>query len=154
MAALRDRSSVLASLALVVVLALFALAACGEDDAAGEAPPIQVSMLVQVSEDDARWFRDVEVAHGANAYELTEQVTGGEVEDTWYPAFRTHFVDSLMGVENENPNYWLIYVWNESQDAWEPLPVGADLYSLKDGHIMAWSYTDTSLDTKLLPVMP
>ncbi len=142
-----------ASLALVV-LALFFLAGCGGNDADGEAPPIHVSMLIQVSQDDARWSRDVEVVHGANAYELTEQVTGGDLEGTWYPVYRTHFIDSLVGVANENPRYWLTYVWSESEAMWEPLPVGADLYSLKDGHILAWSYTDTSLDPSPPPVTP
>ena len=97
------------------------------------------------------WFRDFEVLKGANAYELTEQATEGDLESTYYASFFSHFVESIMGVANEGANYWLIYQWNDSAEQWEPLPVGADLFSLKDGHVLAWSYTDTSLEERQLP---
>jgi len=105
---------------------------------------IQVSLLVHVNENDVRWFRDVEVPHGTNGYELTEIVTEGNLESTYYPAFFSHFVESLFGIANQNPHFWLTYLWNEGQQQWEPLPVGADLFSLKNGHFLAWSYTDNS----------
>ena len=112
---------------------------------------IQVSLLIEVSEDDVRWFRDVEVSKGTNAYELTEQVAEGDLESTYYAAFFSHFVESLLGVASEGSNYWLTFLWNGSQAQWEPLPVGADLFSLKDGHVLAWSYTDTSVEPSQLP---
>ena len=112
---------------------------------------IQVSLLVQVSDDDVRWFRDVEIPKDTNAYELTERVTEGDLEATYYAAFFSHFVEALMGVANEGSNYWLTFLWNESQEQWEPFPVGADLFSLKDGHVLAWSYTDTSVEPSQLP---
>ena len=114
-------------------------------------PTIQVSLLIHVSEDDIRWFRDFEVLKGTNAYELTEQATEGELESTYYASFFSHWVESILGVPNESPNYWLIFQWNASAEQWEPLPVGADLFSLKDGHVLAWSYTDTSLDPQPVP---
>ena len=114
-------------------------------------PTINVSMLIHVSEDDMRWFRDFEVLKGTNAYELTEQVTEGDLESTYYASFFSHWVESIMGVPNEAPYYWLIFQWNGSAEQWEPLPVGADLFSLKDGHVLAWSYTDTSLDPQPVP---
>ena len=144
-------------LALVVLLAVFAVSAvvvgCAQDEspATTPVPTIQVSLLIHVSEDDVRWFRYFEVVKGTNAYELTEQATEGELESTHYAAFFSHWVDSIMGVPNEAPNYWLIFQWNGSTDQWEPLPVGADLFSLKDGHVLAWSYTDTSLDPQPVP---
>ena len=119
--------------------------------AATQVSTIQVSLLIQVSEDDARWFRDVEIPKGTNAYELTELVTEGDLESTYYAAFFSHFVEALLGVASEGSNYWLTFLWNESQAQWEPLPVGADLYSLKDGHVLAWSYTDTSVEPSQLP---
>ena len=112
---------------------------------------IQVSLLIEVSEDDVRWFRDVEVPKGTNAYEFTEIVTEGDLESTYYAAFFSHFVESLLGVASEGPNYWLTFLWSDSQAQWEPLPVGADLFSLKDGHVLAWSFTDTSVEPGQLP---
>ena len=77
-------------LALVVLLAIFAVSAvvmgCTQEDSPSATPvpipTIQVSLLIHVSEDDVRWFRDFEVAKGTNAYELTEQATEGELEST------------------------------------------------------------------------
>ena len=98
-----------------------------------------------------RWFRDFEVLKGTNAYELTEQVTEGDLESTYYASFFSHFVESIVGVPIDGSNFWLIFQWNGSAEQWEPLPVGADLFSLKDGHVLAWSYTDTSLDPQPVP---
>ena len=114
-------------------------------------PTIQVSMLIHFSEADVRWFRDVEVAKGTNAYELTAQVTEGEMESSYYASFFAHFVEEIMGVANEGSTYWAIFLWNEPQSQWELLPVGADLFSLKDGHVLAWAYTDSSAEPKQTP---
>jgi hypothetical protein len=112
---------------------------------------IHVSLLIQLSEDDIRWFRDVEIPNDTNAYEIVERVTEGDLEATYYPAFFSHFVEAMLGVANEGTYYWLTFLWNANQEQWEPLPVGADLFSLKDGHVLAWSYTDTSLEPSQLP---
>ena len=140
-----------------IVLASALIGGCGgvqvEVGAATTVPTIQVSLLIHVSEDDVRWFRDFEVLKGANAYELTEQATEGELESTYYASFFSHWVESIMDVPNEAPNYWLIFQWNASSEQWEPLPVGADLFSLKDGHVLAWSYTDTSVEPQPVPAV-
>ena len=114
-------------------------------------PTIQVSLLIHFSESDVRWFRDVEAHNGANAYELTLQVTEGDMKATYYASFYAHFVEEIMGVANEGSTYWAIFLWNASQSQWELLPVGADLFSLKDGHVLAWAYTDSSAEPKQTP---
>ena len=142
-----------------IVLASAVIAGCQEEAAptatqaptATPLPTIQVSMLIHVSEDDVRWFRDFEVLKGTNAYELTEQVTEGNLESTYYASFFSHFVESLVGVPSEGSNFWLIFQWNAPAEQWEPLPVGADLFSLKDGHVLAWAYTDTSIEPQPVP---
>ncbi|MSQ22580.1 MAG: DUF4430 domain-containing protein [Dehalococcoidia bacterium] len=144
------RSVVQALGLLAVVGLLLALVACGTKEKAAVPTTIKISMLIQSSEQDARWFRNVEVAKGTDAYELTEKVTQGGLRSTYYALYRSHFVDSILGVENKNPKFWLTYVWSEPEKKWEPLPVGADLYSLKDGHILAWYYADTT-NEKALP---
>ena len=100
-------------------------------------------MLIEPDPDLPQWFRDVEVPQGYDAYQLTELVTGGDLEATWYPSFRSHLVESIRGVKNEGSRFWLVYLWDESNEEWTLLPVGADWFSLKDGHTLAWSYADT-----------
>ena len=129
---------------ILVALLVAVLAACTQEVAPPAKPPHTVHMLIEPSPDNPQWFRDVEMPQGYDAYQLTELVTEGNLKATWYPAFRSHFVESLIGVENEGSNFWLSYLWNESSNEWEPLPVGADWFSVKDGHTLAWSYADTS----------
>ena len=147
MGALSTRRAILPALALVA-LGLQLLSGCAQGSTSALAPtPVltfQVSLLIQLSTDEARWFKDVEVPKGTNGYGLTELATEGDLEAKWYAEYRTHFVEAILGVKSQDPNYWLIYQWNDSQAKWEPLPVGADLFSLKDGHVLAWAYVDTS----------
>ena len=137
-----------AAWASLLIVSLLVAAACTQASPTPTATPkvetIKVSMLIQSSEKDAQWFRNVEVAKGTDAYELTEKVTQNNLHAPYYAVYRSHFVDAILGVANKNPNFWLIYDWSESEKKWEPLPVGADLYSLKDGHVLAWYYADTT----------
>ncbi|MBI4338897.1 MAG: hypothetical protein HY680_02990 [Chloroflexi bacterium] len=123
-------------------------------EAAAKVETIKVSLLVLAADDDPRWFRDVELPRGTDAWELTEAVAGGQVESQYYPLYRSHFVDSLFGVKGQNPRFWLVFLWSEASSKWEPLPVGADLFSLKDGHVLAWYYADTSKGESLPPITP
>jgi len=146
---------------LPVALVLFAIglvlnAGC-ESGTSTEAPnsttvsTIHVTVLIQLSEDDMRWFRDVEIPNGTNAYEIAERVTEGDLESTYYTAFFSHFVEAMLGVTNEGASYWLTFLWNANQDQWEPLTVGADLFFLEEGHVLAWAYRDTSVGSNQLP---
>jgi len=159
---------------LVVVSLLLALSGCGEKEATPTPTPtatptptptatptptptptetISVSMLIQVEDGDTRWFRDVSVPKGTDAWELTEQVTEGDIKANYFPMYRSHFVDAIFGVEGASPKFWLIYIWSEPESKWESLPVGADLFSLKEGHTLAWYYTDTA-EMSVPPVTP
>ncbi len=153
MMATKSRLSVWGLGLLVVLSTLPVLAGCTESEDASENETISVSMLVQIEDTDTRWFRDVTVPKGTNAWELTEKVTEGDYKANYFSAYRSHFVDAIFGVEGANPKFWLIYVWSEPESKWESLPVGADLYSLKDGHVLAWYYGDTSQITTP-PVTP
>ena len=105
---------------------------------------VQVNLLIAVEDGDDRWYRNFEVPQGTDAYQLTQMVTGGNMEATYYPEYRAHFVESVAGVAGQGSNYWIIWLWSDFNDKWEVLPVGADFFSLKEGHTLAWYYGDTS----------
>lgn len=130
----------------LLAIVLFLLAACAQPVTYTPTPlpTIKASLLAQLSQDDLRWFRDVAVPKGTDAYEFTQLATAGAVKATWYPQYRSHFVEAILGKENQGTYYWLTFLWDEGQKKWEPLPVGADLFSVKDGHVLAWVYSDTS----------
>lgn len=125
---------------LFSILLLVGLVGCGTDQTTPEISTISVSMVIHASAKDTRWFRNVSVPKGTDAFDLTEKVTEGDIQAKYYAAYRSHLVEALLGIKNQTPDYWRIYVWSESQNKWEPIPVGADLYSLKDGHVLAWYY--------------
>jgi hypothetical protein len=137
------------------VVALAALAGCTQSaPPTATLTPVQtytVSMLIESGPNDARWFRDVQVPQGFDAYQVTALVTEGDLEATWYASFRSHFVESILGVKREGDNFWLIFLWDEFEEQWTPLPVGADWFSVKDGHTLAWAYTDTSQEPSAVP---
>jgi hypothetical protein len=137
---------------LLLVLALsVTLVACTSQqvNSAPTATPqpvetVQVNLLIATEDGEDRWYRDFEVPQGTDVYQLTQMVTGGNMEATYYSEYRSHFVESIAGVAGQGSNYWIIWLWSDFNDKWEVLPVGADFFSLKDGHTLAWYYGDTS----------
>ncbi|MBM3940015.1 MAG: hypothetical protein FJ318_03800 [SAR202 cluster bacterium] len=135
--------------AAVLALLALVLAACASLPATP--PVITASVLVEPAPGDARWFDDVQVPAGTDGYQLLVAATGGQVKADWFPQFRSHFVKRILGIEPPGTRFWGAFIWNETTMAWEPLPVGADLFSVKQGHIMAWAVVEYSPDRVALP---
>ena len=103
----------------------------------------------------ARGFRmtdDVEVPKGTDGYEFLEAAVDGELEADWFPEFRSHFVKSIMGIDPQGAEFWGVFVWNEGSESWEPLPVGVDLFSVKQGHVMGWALVEFDPASPQVPV--
>lgn len=113
---------------------------------------IQASLLIEADESAPTWHRDIEAPKGVDGYELLETAVDGDLEADWFPEFRAHFVKAILGVAPEGAEFWGVFLWNEGNEAWEPLPVGADLFSVKDGHVMAWALVEYDADAPQLPV--
>lgn len=99
---------------------------------------IQASILIEAS-NSYEWIEKVTIPKGTDGYELLEIAVNDELVSEWYPEFRSHFVKQIKGISPKNGQFWSVFLWNESSLKWEPLTVGADLFSVKDGHTMAWS---------------
>ena len=143
--------------AWAILVCALVLSGCAQDISASDVSEqrdtvkIKANMLVHLNGNDIRWFRDVEIIKGTNAYEFTEQIAQENMESTYYASMFSHLVVSLFGTKNEEPHYWIIFLWDASRNQWGPLQVGADLFSLKDGHVLAWAYTEYSQDPIDLP---
>ena len=128
---------------LVASLSLCALS-CSDYTPSKEVDPTPlahtVTILIDASTNVQIWHRDVSIPRGFDAFQLTELVTEGQLTATWYPSMKTHYIESMLGLDNSETNYWMVFLWDESGNTWQPLPVGADWFSLKNGHILAWSY--------------
>jgi hypothetical protein len=141
------------SIALALLVLGGLLAACGSDAATTvSSPPITASVLIEAEAGAPQWFRDIEVGKGIDGYELLLAATGGDIDAAWFAEFRAHLVKEILGVAPEGNAFWGIFVWNENTPGWEPLPVGADLFSVKEGHVMGWALVEFDPDSPQLPV--
>lgn len=100
---------------------------------------IGANVLIEGTETEPRWFKDFETTKGIDGYELLHEVTERDLVSEWFPQFRSHFVKEIFGEEPQGSEFWGVFVWSETANAWEPLAVGADLFSVKDGHTLAWA---------------
>jgi len=85
------------------------------------------------------WFNGTRLQEGSTLLDATEAVA--EVEYSSYPMGA--FVESINGVENSHPYYWMWWYWDGS--SWREGPVAADRYALSDGDVVFWLYEDTSV---------
>ncbi len=138
-------------IAVLLLTATIAVAACSEEAPTPEL--ISASLLIETPT-SAQWF-DLSIDKGTDGYELLEAATDGNIEAEWYPAFRSHFVQAIQGVAPQGSEFWSVFVWNETASdgagAWEPLPIGADLFSVKGGHVMGWALVEYNPDAPQLP---
>ena len=137
-----------AGILLVIVSLLAAVGCVPASTSSGE--QITAHLLIEA---DAypRWYRGLEVIDGTDGYELLEIALDGEIESEWFPEYRSHFVKTILTVEPKGAEFWGVFVWNETTSGWEPLPIGADLFSVKDGHVMAWALVEYNPDQPQLP---
>ena len=137
---------------LLLALALAVAVGCGSS--APEATPalIKASVLIEADASAPDWRRDVEAPKGVDGYELLEMAVDGDLEADWFPEFRAHFVKEILGVAPQGSEFWGVFLWNEGNGAWEPLPFGADLFSVKDGHVMAWALVEYDPENPQTPV--
>lgn len=135
--------SVVLALTLALTLGLtMAFTACARTPsvATPTAPAfITAQVLIEPDPGSPRWFHNLRVPKGTDGYELLVEATGGSVEADWFPQFRSHFVKRVLGVAPRSDQFWSVFVWDEPTGAWQPLAVGADLFAVKDGHVMAWA---------------
>lgn len=149
----RLRAGAAALLLPLAALLLFAGFAVRCDSSPPETAPalIEASVLIEADASAPDWRRDVEAPKGVDGYELLDLAVDGDLEADWFPEFRAHFVKEILGVAPEGSEFWGVFLWNEGNGAWEPLPVGADLFSVKDGHVMAWALVEYDPENPQLP---
>ncbi len=85
------------------------------------------------------WYNDTEVKEGSTLLDATESVA--DINYTTYPS--GSFVNSINGVENEKPYYWMWWYWSRPS-GWTLGPVAADKYVVSNGETLLWYYENTS----------
>jgi len=143
------------SIAFVVAVAGLLSVATGCDaSSAGDtvSQSIRASVLVEADPAQPHWVRSFEIPKGTDGYELLQAAVEGDLEADWFPELRSYFVKSIRGIEPQGAEFWGVFLWSDSTGAWEPLPVGAGLFSVKHGHVMAWALVEFDPSSPQVPL--
>ncbi len=84
------------------------------------------------------WHNNTRTIKGSTLLDLTKIVAN--VNYTTYPS--GSFVNSINGVKNKKPYYWIWWYWSKS--GWILGPVAADKYVVSNGETLLWYYENTS----------
>lgn len=103
---------------------------------------IQVNLGINYGAGKATvWFNGTNARKGNTLLDLTKAVAA--VDGTEYPGAGT-FVNSINGVKNAHPRYWMWWMWTKGQ-GWVLGPLASDRYVAGDGETLLWYYEDTSV---------
>ncbi len=101
------------------------------------------NVLLDFGNGTQRWYNGTEVQPGWNVYLATVVVTGGNINDTWYPQYGEHLVNGIDGVQNSQGRAWFLFTYNETSH-WQASQLGADDLQAYNGSVYAWAYCGLS----------
>ena len=96
--------------------------------------------LIKYENDTEVWYNHTYIPIGWTLFNATAKITDGNV--AYLQSSYGIFVTSINGVTQYNQYFWLWYLWNNTSHSWSLGPVGADVYRLRSGEIIAWYLTD------------
>ncbi len=99
---------------------------------------ITVNLGIDYGNNTRVWLNNTDVLIGMTLFDVTKQLTDLNYTVSQYGVF----VNSINGVENAYPYYWMWWIWDGAE--WILGEVGADSYTLKDGDTILWYYQDVS----------
>jgi hypothetical protein len=100
-----------------------------------------VNTLINYGNGTIVWYNRTSVPAVSNLYDLTLNLTGGNVEAAFYgPPYNEHFVTAINGVGNHSPYYWTLWLYCQNKNGWEVSPVGADNIRVGSAQTIAWAY--------------
>ena len=97
---------------------------------------ILVDIKIDYGGDSVVWYNSTRVPLNAKLLEATEIIAQVDYTVSEYGAT----VNSIDDVGGDEGFFWLWYTYEDG--GWQMGMVGADTWSLKDGDIVAWEYTD------------
>jgi len=84
------------------------------------------------------WHNDTLFQPGTNMYVATQIMTGGRINDTYYPKYSEHFITAMYNVGDTGNDYWGLWIFNAS--VWQMSSAGADEVQVTNNSVFAWSY--------------
>lgn len=96
-----------------------------------------VDVRIDYGNGTAAWFNSTRI--GASESLLNATLRVADLEYTVYE-FGV-FLNAVNGVGGDPDRFWL---WSYYEDGWQSGSVGADVWRLHDGDVVAWAYTGFS----------
>lgn len=96
-------------------------------------------ILIDYGNGTKTWYNNTQVDPDWNLYVVTQIITSGHVNATYYPQYDSHFVTAIYNVANTKSDYWLLWTYN-STAAWQMAQVGADQLMMYNDSVYAWTY--------------
>jgi len=97
---------------------------------------ILVDIRIDYGGDNVVWYNSTRVPLNAKLLEATEIIAQVDYTVSEYGAT----VNDIGDVGEDEGFFWLWYTFEDG--GWQMGMTGADMWSLKDGDIVAWEYTD------------
>ena len=112
---------------------------------------VEVNTIFNYGNGTITWFNKTRVSESWNFYNLTVFLTYGRVHSQAFPDLQNeHQVLGINGIEQNSTDYWSLWKYCPSYNAWAWSPVGADRISLSNNGIYGWYYQNQN--TNYAPV--
>ena len=106
-----------------------------------------VNILINYGNGTHQWLNNTRIPIGWNAYNATLSVA--RLDASYTSQYMAHFINAINGVgllkdDQHKDWFWFLWLWDESAKEWKLSDVGADGLVLRNGHIVAWVYENSS----------
>jgi len=98
---------------------------------------IFVNMLIDYGNGTRLWYNNTRIPVGATLFNATKMIAEIEYEKYEWGIFIT----AINTVRGDQSHFWLWHIWDSAKKQWEPGPVGADAFILRDGDTVSWAYS-------------
>ena len=102
---------------------------------------IETNTIFNYGNGTSIWFNETKPVKGQNFYNLTLILTDGNIVSQAFASLSNeHQVLSINGVGQTQTEYWSLWKFCASNNAWAWSPVGADEIMLSNNGIYGWYY--------------
>ena len=106
---------------------------------------IEVNTIFNYGNGTITWFNKTRVSENWNFYNLTVFLTNGRVHSEVYPDLQNeHQVLGINGLEQNSTDYWSLWKFCPTSNAWAWSPVGADEILLSNNGVYGWYFQNQS----------
>ena len=104
-----------------------------------------VSVLLNFGNGTRVWYNDTTVPSNYDFYNVTYQVTNGNVVADWDDLQKSEFVFEIMGYGCHRDQYfcggyWSLWVWNQDNGCWNYSIVGISSLKVSQFRMIAWVF--------------